>query len=230
MRCIPNTRGIFLSLQKISSFLRRWCPYCIILCLALLAKNLQNLPPSSAHGLVKSLQLLKIRNSYCILPSYFTTCFRPQLGSWCWDRSARRFTLYAPCTSDRRLPSWCIYRWHGALFASCPAFFFVKKLISPRSLFFLYISRKSNYIVILNTRQSLAWKKTLSWSQQPTFQDPVALQTKETLCLNGGGDLLPLSRHPTIAVVSFSWYLLLLVWEDEQVVTEYNTRATPKMG
>lgn len=100
----------FFSLQKISSFLRRWCPYCIILCLALLAKNLQNLPLSSAHGLVKSLKPQKIRNYSCILPSYFTTFFRPQLGSWCWDRSARRFTLYFLCPSDRRPLSWCMYR------------------------------------------------------------------------------------------------------------------------
>ena len=87
-----------------------------------------------------------------------------------------------------------------------------------RSLFFLSISRKSNYIVILNTRQLLARKKNLSWSQESPFQDPVALQTKETLCLKLG-DLLSLSRHPTVGVVSISWYLLLLMWEVERVVS-----------
>ena len=156
MRCVAYQIPVaFFLFANISSSLRRWCPYCIIFCLALLAKNLQSLSPSSAHGLVKTLRLQKLRNSSCILPSYFTTLFRPQLGS-CAETEVPGglpYTLLAP-PPDAFFPNVCIVCM--GLFVLCPTIFFVEKLISPRSLFFLFISRKSNSIVISNTRPSLA--------------------------------------------------------------------------
>lgn len=154
LRCIPNTRGIFLSAKDFLLPSAAGCSYCIIFVPCITSEKSSKLASQFYSRPCQVTPNPKDQKPFL----YISNLFHDIFSITPWQLKKYQVVHTIPSLPLRQTPSFLMYvslALGSVRFSSKHCF--VKKRISPRGLLFLSLYFSSlHYVVVLNTQQSLA--------------------------------------------------------------------------